>query len=365
MVAFSLFHGKEEACLSFVRTYSTSMRILGIESSCDETAAAIVENGVTVLSNCIASSRESFLSMGGVIPEDAARQQVRSIVPVIDQALAQAKLTWKDIDAIAVTRGPGLLGSLLVGTIAARACASVRQLPLIGVHHTMGHLSSVWLGTSVDKPQFPCLTLSVSGGHTELWLRQSHTQGTILGRTRDDAAGEALDKGAALLGLAYPGGPAIAQAAADGKCDAYPFPLPLHREDTLDYSFSGLKTSLRYLIRDLGDAWKVHLSDIAASYEQAIVLHLCDRMKKALAIHRQAREIHVVGGVSANLRFRNHMDQIAKNAGIALRMPLKNEYCTDNAAMIAAAGHFLHHTNANVAYAPFRTSSSEAFTAAQ
>ena len=186
------------------------MRIFGIETSCDETAASVVEDGVQVLSNVIATSQDVFSASGGVVPEDAARRQLQCVVPVLNAALAESKLTWKDIDAIAVTRGPGLLGSLLVGTNAARVLASIHQIPLIGVHHTLGHLSSVALES--EAPQFPCLALSVSGGHSELWLRHSHLHGELIGKSRDDAAGEAFDKGASLLGLSYPGGPEISRA---------------------------------------------------------------------------------------------------------------------------------------------------------
>ncbi len=236
------------------------MRILSIETSCDETAAAVVEDGIFVRSNVIASSQDVFTKAGGVIPEEAARRQVECILPVIEQAIDGIGLTPKDIDAIAVTRGPGLLGSLLVGTTTARVLSSMWKIPVVGIHHTLGHLSSTWLVnetqdsrrmTKESEPIFPILTLSASGGHTELWLRTAHTKGTLHGRTRDDAAGEAFDKGASLLGLPYPGGPAIAKLADEGDEHVYDFPLPLAKEDTLDFSFSGLKTSLRYLLRDL------------------------------------------------------------------------------------------------------------------
>lgn len=324
------------------------MRILGIETSCDETAAAIVDDGRTVRSNVISTSRDAFARTGGVIPEEAARRQLECIQPVIVTALKEAGCVPADLDAVAVTHAPGLLGSLLVGTIAARTFAWVHNLPLVGVHHTLGHLSSPWLGLE-EEPAFPILTLSVSGGHTDLWLRASHTHGTRIGRTRDDAAGEAFDKGASLLGLPYPGGPAIALAAADGDDRAFTFPLPLAGDDSLDWSFSGLKTSLRYLLRDDPSA-AARVPDVAASFERAICRHLVDRLKCALDRHPEIREVHLVGGVSANTRLRSMIQEL----GMETRWPTKPEYCTDNGAMIAAAGEFLLAERPDAAH-PFDT----------
>src|SRR3989344_4012765 len=331
------------------------MRILGIETSCDETAAAVVEDGVRILSNVIASAKDAFLWSGGVIPEEAARKQVECILPVIAQAFSEAHITHEDLDAIAVTKGPGLLGSLIVGTTTARMIGAIWQKPLIGIHHHLGHLSSTWLLNPTSQapchsPKFPILTLTVSGGHTELWLRTAHTSGKLLGRTRDDAAGEAFDKGACLLGLPYPGGPAIAKAAESGNPNAFAFPHPLHSDDTIDFSFSGLKTSLKYLLRDLGHspippAYPIlqpttyNLADVAASYQHAICRHLCDRTAKALAQFPHIKEIHLVGGVSANIYLRKLLQESTGQCFI--RWPTAIEYCTDNAAMIAAAAEFL------------------------
>jgi N6-L-threonylcarbamoyladenine synthase len=332
------------------------VRILSIESSCDETSAAVVQDGTQVLSNIIASSREVFTNSGGVIPEDAARRQVECILPVIHQAMEKANVTKETIDAIAVTRGPGLLGSLLVGTTAARAIAHIWNKPIIGVHHTLGHLSSTWLGAD-STLVFPMLTLSASGGHTDLWLRTSHTAGTLLGRTRDDAAGEAFDKGASLLGLPYPGGPSISKAAAGGRTDAYDFPLPLKKEDTLDFSFSGLKTSLLYTIRDgkiRNSKFEIlNLSDLAASYQYALCLHLLDRIAGAIIKHPEVKEIHVVGGVSANTQLRSMLPSIAGERTV--RFPKNLAYCTDNAAMIAAAAEFLMQEKGDGATERFTT----------
>lgn len=315
------------------------MRILGIETSCDETAAAVVENGCVVRSNVIASSRERFADKGGVIPEEAARRQVECIMPVIEEALSVAGYTPSDINAIAVTKGPGLLGSLLVGTTSARVCSQLWGKPIIGVHHTLGHLSSIWLEAETDQPRFPALALTASGGHTELWLRLSHTRGTLLGRTRDDAAGEAFDKGAMLLGLSYPGGPSIAKAGETGDASAFTFPLPLKDDPSLDFSFSGLKTALRYILRDEPEASN-RLNDVAASYERSLCAHLIDRVERAMAKHPEIVEVHLAGGVSANKTLRT-MLQSRLPQGVQLRCPFKTAYCTDNAAMIAAAGYFL------------------------
>lgn len=339
------------------------MLILAIETSCDETSAAIVENGTNVRSNVIATSRDAFERSGGVIPEQAARKQIESIMPVIHEALGEANMLPEDIDLLAVTKGPGLLGSLLVGTTAARTIASVWQKPLIGVHHTFGHLSSPWLLSS-SQPSFPILTLSASGGHTDLWYRTDHTKGALLGQTRDDAAGEAFDKGASLLGLPYPGGPAVAKLAEHGKKDAYVFPSPLANEDTLTFSFSGLKTALRYLLRDIVDSQEADglsheiLANVAASFQHAIAEHLCSRIERALKKFRDVRELHIVGGVSANLHLRMLAEDLASAGGIQLRVPSSISYCTDNAAMIGAAAYFLQREDPETAFSSFETTAS-------
>ena len=342
-----------------------SMHILGIETSCDETSVAVVRDGVQVLSNVISTSRKTFERLAGVIPEQAARLQVECMIPVLGGALKEAGVTMKDIDAIAVTRGPGLLGSLLVGTVTARALGSIHKKPLIGVHHTLGHLSSTWL-EQASSPKFPILTLSASGGHSDLWLRTSHTRGMLLGRTRDDAAGEAFDKGAALLGLPYPGGPSIEKASKEGNPRAFDFPLPLNKEETLDFSFSGLKTSLKYLLRDgahgrnEAQPWKAALTDLAASYQHAICRHLTDRIGRALARYSEIREVHLVGGVSANGALRKMTAEVcaASPCDPAVRVPSTLGFCTDNAAMIAAAGYWLLIEQPRTAAVPFATMAS-------
>src|SRR3989344_3697512 len=329
------------------------MRILGIETSCDETSVAVVEDGTHVLCNVIASSKDAFEQHAGVIPEEAARMQVECMIPVLAQALKQSKSTPESIDAIAVTKGPGLLGSLLVGGVTARALASLWKKPLIGVHHTLGHLSSPWL-EQTEEIRFPVICLSASGGHTDLWYRLSHTKGNLIGRTRDDAAGEAFDKGASILGLPYPGGPSMSNAAEDGDVNAFDFPLPLKEESHSDFSFSGLKTALKYTFRDLTTRDATTMRNLAASYQHAICMHLMDRIQNALKQFPNTKELHVVGGVSANTHLRN----LLNNFSIPVRFPMKLSYCTDNAAMIASAGYFMHRELGDAAFQSFETEAS-------
>ncbi len=323
------------------------MLVLGIETSCDETAAAVVEDGRLVKSSVIASSKNDFQKLGGVIPEDAARKQLESILPVIHKALADAKIEPKELGLISVTSGPGLLGSLLVGTTTARALAKIWNVPLIGVHHTLGHLSSTWLISSAptQTPAFPILTLSISGGHSDLWMRTSHTKGKLVGSTRDDAAGEAFDKGAVMLGLPYPGGPHLMKLAENGDCSEFKFPLPLQKEKTCDFSFSGLKTSLKYLLRDLGtpiaELPEKARASIAASFQRAICEHLKHQVEHALKNESGIKELHVVGGVAANTEVKRILSELASEHSIAIRLPMDIRSCTDNGAMIASAGYFL------------------------
>lgn len=335
------------------------MLVLGLETSCDETSVAVVENGMRVQSCVIASSGKDFESVGGVIPEEAARKQLEVILPVIEKALNDAGATYSDLDAIAVTAGPGLIGSLLVGTMTARALSTIWDKPLIPVHHTLGHLSSTWL-TNTDaniEPVFPIMTLSVSGGHSDLWYRTSHTQGRLVGSTKDDAAGEAFDKGAVLLGLPYPGGPALAKLAEGGNDTAYDFPLPLKQDTEVAFSFSGLKTSLKYLLQKLPSPPSEAIrKDVAASFQRAICLHLQDKLSRALELHPETKELHLVGGVSANICLRQTCQALADTHGIVLRYPETIRFCTDNGAMIAAAGAFLAQEQPDTIGRHFETS---------
>lgn len=320
------------------------MLLLGFETSCDETSAAVVQDGTLVHSCVIASSRKDFEFVGGVIPEEAARKQLEVMLPVVEKALLNAGVIHDDIDAIGVTAGPGLIGSLLVGTMTARTLSMIWNKPLIPVHHTLGHLSSTWL-TKNDLTQectFPILTLSVSGGHSDLWYRTSHLRGTRIGSTRDDAAGEAFDKGAVQLGLPYPGGPALAALAEQGNDNAFNFPLPLKAEKEIAFSFSGLKTSLKYLLQTLPSPLPDTMrADMAASYQKAICAHLADKLSLALERYPDAKELHLVGGVSANTHLRSVTQELAQHHGVRLRHPEEVQYCTDNGAMIASAAFFL------------------------
>jgi N6-L-threonylcarbamoyladenine synthase len=333
------------------------MLILGIETSCDETSASVVKDGTQVLSCETASSAKELSKFGGVIPEVAARRQIECVIAVIDTAIRNAGVSVDQINAIAVTKGPGLLTSLLVGVVAARTLSSVWKKPLVGVHHTLGHLSSVWLDSDREI-KFPVLALSVSGGHTEIWLRESHTKGVLLGSTRDDAAGEAFDKGAVLLGLPYPGGPALSRLAEGGNPHYIEFPRPLLGEKTCDFSYSGLKTSLKYALRDRGglDALSdVEKRDIASGFQEAICNHLVTRVEHAIELHPGINEVHLVGGVSANKRLRSLVEEKCRPA-LALTPALK--YCTDNSAMIASAGSFMIEEIGDKAYVDFETEAS-------
>ena len=313
-------------------------RILGLETSCDETAAAVVENGRTILSNVVASQVDLHAQFGGIFPEVASRQHILTIHPVIEQALHTAHVALKDVDAIAITRGPGLPGSLVVGLNAAKGLALGSGLPLIGVSHLEGHLYSAWLHKPDDPspadPQFPLVALIVSGGHTELVLMTDHLTYQRLGATLDDAAGEAFDKVARLLGLGYPWGPAIQHAAENGNPLAYNFPRAW-LEGSWDFSFSGLKTAVLREVRRLENASStLPVADLAASFQAAVVDVLITKTMQA-AIKFQAKAILIAGGVSANKELRN---SIHLRATIPVHIP-PLWLCTDNAAMIAGAGY--------------------------
>ena len=309
--------------------------ILGIESSCDETAAAVLDRDGLVLSNVISSQTAVHAKFGGVVPELAARAHVGMIDTVVADALAQARLGKNDLGAIAVTQGPGLAGALLVGVNYAKAMSYGLGIPLIGVNHLEGHIASAWLA----DPAFPlpCIVLVVSGGHTHLYRREPSGGCALLGCTRDDAAGEAFDKGAQMLGLEFPGGPAIDRLARQGNHEAIQFPRFHQRKSSLEFSFSGLKTSLLYKLRDMEDGERARqTADLAAGYQEAIVQVLVSKAFSALAQERLLA-LAVVGGVSANSRLRQLLSERAERGGIRLALP-PLAYCTDNAAMIASAG---------------------------
>lgn len=309
--------------------------ILGIETSCDETAASVLAADGAVLSNIITSQHAVHQRYGGIVPELASRAHIESIEDVSAEALQQAGLAWTDLTGIAVTQGPGLAGALLVGVNYAKALAYALNIPVVGVSHLEGHIASAWL----QDPAFPlpCVVLVVSGGHTHLYYKEPSGHCQLLGATRDDAAGEAFDKGAQLLGLEYPGGPAIDHLARHGNPDTIAFPRSYLKKGSLDFSFSGLKTALLYTLQAThDDSIAAQAADFAAGYQEAIVAVLVD---KAFAAVRSsgARALAVVGGVSANSRLRVLLQQRATSESLPLSLPPLT-YCTDNAAMIAAAG---------------------------
>jgi N6-L-threonylcarbamoyladenine synthase len=301
--------------------------ILGIETSCDETAAALVTDEGEIRSSIVSSQAELHARFGGVVPEVASRRHLELVTPVIRQALAEADATLDDVDRIAVTQGPGLIGALLVGLAAAKAVAWSRRLPLVPVDHLDGHVASLYLQPDPLEPPFLCLL--ASGGHTMLLDVRSHTERKLLGSTLDDAAGEAFDKGARLLGLGYPGGREIDRLAREGDASAYDFPVA--RVPGLDFSFSGLKTALLYAVRDLDENMlEARRADLAASYQHAIVRALVERVRQA-AEQAGRERIAIVGGVAANSALRAALPEAAA-AALAL--------CTDNAAMIASAARW-------------------------
>ena len=313
-------------------------RILAIETSCDETACAVLENGRALLSSTVASQMDIHARYGGVFPEVASRQHVLSIIPVVEQTLTQSNLSLKDIDAIAVTRGPGLAGSLVVGMNMAKGLALGMNLPIIGVNHLEGHIYSSWIynaGESAPaEPQFPLMALLVSGGHTELNLMTDHLTYRRLGSTLDDAAGEAFDKVARLLGLSYPGGPSIQRAAETGDPARFKFPRA-KLDNPYDFSFSGLKTAVLYLVNDLKKQGPLPVEDLAASFQATVVDTLFQKTIQAARDHH-AKEILVAGGVSANRALR---EAFQSQNEFRVHIPAFS-LCTDNAAMIAAAGYF-------------------------
>jgi N6-L-threonylcarbamoyladenine synthase len=321
------------------------MKILGIESSCDETAASVVEDGRVLLSNVVNSQIDIHALYGGVVPEVAARSHIEVINPVINQALTDANCTWDDIDAIAVTYAPGLIGSLLVGTLAARTLAVLKDKPLYPIHHVEAHVYANFLNQTA--PEFPMLALIVSGGHSQLVLFRDHGDYELLGQTQDDAVGEAFDKVAKILGLPYPGGPSVAKAALNGDPKRYVLPKAKLKGD-YDFSFSGLKTAvLRAVQRETGVDFTfpsgelsarlddVQRNDFAASFQYTAISTLVDKAEKAFRDY-SPKSVVIAGGVAANQELRRQLSE---------RLPLHIDYapmqlCTDNAAMIATLGYY-------------------------
>ena len=308
------------------------MILLGIETSCDETSCSVIKNHI-VLSN-IVKTQQIHKKFGGVVPDLASRDHEKKIVAIVYESIEQAEIELSDIDGIAVTYGSGLLGSLIVGLNFAKGLAVGLDIPLIGISHLEGHLSSGFINNS---PQFPCISLIVSGGHTQIWLIENINKFDVISNTVDDAAGEAFDKGARILGLSYPGGPEIEKIAKRGNPFKYNFPLPEVKNNKFNFSFSGLKTALLYKKNKLDASDEYSINDLAASYQHAIVVSLLSKLERVFC-HYQVYNIIVVGGVSANLYFRECASVLKKKYKLDLIFP-DLEYCTDNAAMIAMAGY--------------------------
>ena len=316
------------------------MLVLGIETSCDETAAAVVEDGKRMLSNVVASQIDIHSRFGGVVPELASRKHIQNIVPVILQALSCAGITLDAVDGIAVTQGPGLVGSLLVGISVAKSLAYTRELPIVGVNHLEGHIYSNFLEHADLEPPF--MSLVVSGGHTDLvYVGPGKRQYEKLGQTMDDAAGEAFDKVAKLLELGYPGGPIIDKLSNKGDPKAIPFPRPVLREHFLNFSFSGLKTAvLNYILSEREKGHTINPADVAASFQAAVVDVLTEKTLRA-AEAKKLKVITLAGGVAANSALRRQLTQRCQEQGCELYYPTEAILCTDNAAMIASVGYDL------------------------
>jgi N6-L-threonylcarbamoyladenine synthase len=311
--------------------------VLGIESSCDETAAALVRDGKRILASVVASQEEIHHRFGGVVPELASRRHLEAIVPVMRAALDQAELRRADIHGVAATRGPGLIGSLLVGFSFAKALAFALNIPWVGVNHLEGHIHALFLED--QPPAFPFVALLASGGHTGLYFVGSFMSMELLGQTRDDAAGEAFDKVAKMLSLGYPGGAVIDRLAAQGDPARIRFPRPYVDKDSGDFSFSGIKTAVARYLREHPDDCRDHLCDVVAGFQEAVVDVLVYKLIRAAQL-RSCRRVALVGGVAANKRLRERLRQEAQVQNVELYLP-SPRLCGDNAAMVAAAGYHL------------------------
>lgn len=315
------------------------MNILGIDTSCDDTSAAVVADGYRVLSSVVNSQIRLHHPYGGVVPELASREHIRNIVPVVREALSGAGLEIEDLDGIAVTVGPGLAGSLLIGLYYAKALTLAKEIPLAAVNHLEGHILSIFL--EEDRPVFPFVVLAVSGGHTSLYLVQGFGNYTLLGQTLDDAAGEAFDKVAKILGLGYPGGAVIEKLAQSGRKDRVPFPRAYLAPGSFDFSFSGLKTAVSLYVRKWRQCGEeragVKIADIAASFQEAVIEVLVQRLIKA-GEKTGVSAVVLAGGVASNRALRERLTDIALEKGFGVYYP-RPRYCTDNGAMIAAAGY--------------------------
>ncbi len=319
--------------------------ILALETSCDDTCAAVVD-GAVIRSNVISSQAAAHERFGGIVPEVASRHHVELVNPVVDAALSNAGVGLAEVDSLAVTRGPGLIGALLVGVNTAKALAAATGKPLCGVDHLHGHVAANFLEPEPLEPPFLCLV--ASGGHTLLAGVRTPERYELLGQTLDDAAGEALDKAARVLGLGYPGGPAIEREARDGDAEAFAFPVAMTNDPRPDFSFSGLKTALLYAVRDLGDEVDARRADLAASFQAAVVEQLVAKLRRVVRggsrRHRDPaaawQAVALGGGVAANGLLRSRVTELCEGEGLALKL-VARELCTDNAAMIASAARYL------------------------
>ncbi|MBL6967352.1 MAG: tRNA (adenosine(37)-N6)-threonylcarbamoyltransferase complex transferase subunit TsaD [Desulfobacteraceae bacterium] len=315
------------------------MMILGIDTSCDDTSAGVVVDGRSVLSNVVHSQVEIHHPHGGVVPELASREHIKNIMPVVETSLSKAGVRMNDLDGIAVTVGPGLVGALLVGLYYAKGLAYVCDIPLAAVNHLEGHILSIFLEEEI--PQFPFIALTVSGGHTSIYHVEAYGQYVQMGQTLDDAAGEAFDKVAKISGLGYPGGVAIERMAVNGSCDRIKFPRAYLEKESLDFSFSGLKTAVALYMKKWRDNQtqqdEITLADIAASFQESVVDVLVDKVMTARR-KTGVKSVIMAGGVACNRRLRERLTEAAGTEGVNVYYP-RPEYCTDNGAMIAAAGY--------------------------
>ena len=330
-------YGRVSAVNKYFLGIEPTMIVLGIESSCDETAAAVVVDGKTVLSSEVATQIAIHRPYGGVVPELASRHHIEAVAPVVRGALDRAGLSADGVDAVAVTQGPGLVGALLVGFCFAKAWAFARGIPWVGVNHLEGHVHSLFL--TDNPPSFPFVALLVSGGHTSLYHVTGPMAMALIGQTRDDAAGEAFDKVAKMLGLGYPGGVVIDRLGTSGRPDAIPFPRSYLDKDRFDFSFSGLKTAVNRYLQTHPEPDASHVADIVAGFQEAVVDVLSHKLIHA-AQACGCDQVAVVGGVAANSRLRERVTAAAAGQGLSVHIP-PSSLCGDNAAMIAAAGY--HH----------------------
>ncbi|MGD9159435.1 MAG: tRNA (adenosine(37)-N6)-threonylcarbamoyltransferase complex transferase subunit TsaD [Desulfobacteraceae bacterium] len=327
------------------------MNILGIDTSCDDTSAAVVTHGSSVLSNVTNSQIKLHNPYGGVVPELASREHIRNIVPVVDEALSRAGMSLKELDAIAVTIGPGLIGSLLVGLYYAKTLSYFNKIPLVDVNHLEGHILSILLED--DHPQFPFAALTVSGGHTSIYYVKAPGDYEQLGQTLDDAAGEAFDKVAKILGLGYPGGTIIESMSRSGRADSITFPRAYMSDESFDFSFSGLKTAVSLYIgkwerKDCAEHEHISVEDITASFQEAVFEVLINKLIKA-GRKKKVSSLVLAGGVACNMTLREKLTERAADKGMKVFYP-RPEFCTDNGAMIALAGHYraVNHEYANM-----------------